>query len=239
MRLAAISLVSIGLAFACAATAQAQQVRGIVHDVDGRMPVSAADVRLLRADGGLVASTTTNDDGRFVLNVTRGGAMRLEVRHVAYADPDPIEVVVADGEAVDVEVRLSRSAVALDPIVVTGRSRDLRHERSYVAALTRRATLPRVGNRRVMLRNDPEMRNAMAVSDVFMWTPAPMACRIVFLDGQSMTPDTGAALLETSANNYAAVEFYRTWQEAPRDYRRLPLGGDFYMDCSIVALWTR
>lgn len=80
MRAAAISLVSIGLAFGSTATAQAQQVRGIVHDVEGRMPVSAADVRLLRADGGLVASTTTNEDGRFVLNVTRGGALRLEMR---------------------------------------------------------------------------------------------------------------------------------------------------------------
>lgn len=79
----------------------------------------------------------------------------------------------------------------------------------------------------------------MAVTDIFIWTPAPTACRIVYLDGQSTTPATGAALLETSANNYAAVEFYRTWWDAPRDYRRLPLGGDFYIDCNIVALGTR
>lgn len=99
---------------------------GTVVGAEDRAPIAGAMVLIRKEDGTPVYSEVTDEQGKFRL-VHPDQATRdytLSVEHVAYADVSH-EISFAPGEQLDLEVRLSETAIELEPIIVTERRRGL------------------------------------------------------------------------------------------------------------------
>ncbi|HEX2092890.1 MAG TPA: TonB-dependent receptor, partial [Longimicrobiaceae bacterium] len=101
-------------------------VSGRVADPAGS-PVAGAAVRLLRADGSAVRSTSTDPQGAYRMAGVPAGRFRLRAERIGYA-PAEREVRVARGEEVRVELQLAAGAVAVEGIEVRS-TRDTERER--------------------------------------------------------------------------------------------------------------
>lgn len=95
---------------------------GLVRDETGA-PVSNAQVRTL--DG--LRLTQTDERGRFSLTGLPAGTVTLEVRRIGFTPARVEQVVQAGGNTVTVS--LSRSALSLDNVVVTGQGGEIEKKR--------------------------------------------------------------------------------------------------------------
>jgi len=102
----------------CATRTNAQSVRGHVVEDGSRSPITGVVVAAERDDGILVDTTRTDTLGAFLLDLPRGGRYQLRLVHPSYTSPGPIVVNVLDNEHVAVELRMNRSTVPLEPLVV-------------------------------------------------------------------------------------------------------------------------
>src|SRR5690606_24930504 len=102
--LAAVVLLSCGLAASISAQAPTQTVRGVVFDRDARAPLPGAHVVVLETDP--LIGTTTDADGRFVLAGVPVGRRALRVSFVGYEPVVLAEVLVGTGKEVVLEVGL-------------------------------------------------------------------------------------------------------------------------------------
>lgn len=131
---------------ASASGSQARQSRnimvGTVVGAEDRAPIAGAMVLIRKEDGTPVYSEVTDEQGKFRL-VHPDQATRdytLSVEHVAYADVSQ-EISFAPGEQLDLEVRLSETAIELEPIIVTERRRGLLVDVGFYDRLERGAGL--------------------------------------------------------------------------------------------------
>jgi hypothetical protein len=106
---------------AAPAPASAQVVRGVVQEDGSRRPLAGATVQLLSQGGAAVATARTDSAGAFTLMVGRAGAYRLRLTHPSFVALDSLPLVLAAREAVQLELRMGRSAIPLEPLVVTAR----------------------------------------------------------------------------------------------------------------------
>lgn len=96
------------------------RVRGQVVDATTGAPVASAALEL----EGTEHRTLTDSRGRWSLEEVPADRHTIAIRHLAYGTRHH-EALLAE-EGADVEIRLGPSAIALEPVVVTGRShRDL------------------------------------------------------------------------------------------------------------------
>jgi hypothetical protein len=102
-------------------TAQAQSLRGTIVDDVTEQPVAGAMVTVFLRDFPLV-NARSDSAGAFVLVPGRSGSFRIRVTHPHYAPIDSMALTAVSGEVVTLEVRLGRSVVPLEPLVVTARS---------------------------------------------------------------------------------------------------------------------
>ena len=101
-----------------AAAAGAQTVQGRVLDESTRAPVSGASVSL-RDDGGAeAAGSVSNDLGLFELRAPAAGVYSIRVGHLGYGEYSSAGLEVAEGEVLEVEIRLGIEAIPLEPVVV-------------------------------------------------------------------------------------------------------------------------
>lgn len=231
-----------GFLLAClvASPARAQTVEGRVLEAETGEPIAGATL-ILRDEGGSARDQTESaEDGSFLLAARRPGVHTLEVEQLGYLAPSPEPFELAE-ELVEVEVRLARSPIALEPLTVVGRRRDARHDATFEGALARHRIFPRMGTRRVVLRSDPEFRSSIVVSDILRWFHGRRGCTIVFSDGfLARSPEAVTMWLnEVSTENLEAVEFYRFWNDAPPDLKDVPPYVFSPQGCSVVALWPR
>ena len=241
--LAAICLIIIGLSWSSPATAQS--VRGRILDAETGQGIPSVKVTLLQGDNRKkIAEVLTNSQGAFAIGAIATGPHRLQASHIGYAlvttDPFPIN----NDEQVVVDLKVSVSAVALEPLTIVARRRDPAHEALEEGMYARRLTLPPLGLRRVMLPFDPEMQGAIDVNDVIR-SNFPQTrrrpCTVVYWNGQ-LVQDTAMAnqWMETSVSELEAVEFYRNAIDAPMAFREIPVQISFEnRECQIVALWPR
>lgn len=218
----------------------AQTINGVATEAETGEPLDGVELVLRDERGVVVSETATGSDGRFVLSVQTSGPYTLEATRLGYAAVAPMEIEVGR-ELVEVEVRLSPSPVELEPLVVVGRRPDPRHEATFEGAVARYEQLPSVGSRRVVMRSDAEFVATMRVTDILRWFPPSRGCSIVFWEGRvSTTPETAEMWLgEASTSVLEAVEFYRTWSDAPVGLRDVP---PYVVDptgCAVVGLWMR
>ncbi|MEX1183345.1 MAG: carboxypeptidase-like regulatory domain-containing protein [Gemmatimonadota bacterium] len=109
----------LGLLPAGLAAQEAQRVVGSVVDASDRSVIGEAVVRLLNADGQLVASGLSNARGEFSLTVLHAGEHVVEAVHLGY-QPTASRVSLEPGATVRVELELQSDAIAMDSIVVIG-----------------------------------------------------------------------------------------------------------------------
>jgi TonB-dependent Receptor Plug Domain/Carboxypeptidase regulatory-like domain len=100
----------------------AQIVRGVVVEAETRTPVRDAVVELLGVDAHALASDRTDSAGVFMVTAPQGGAFIVRARHPAFVASAGDSVRVAAGEMIRVELRLGRTVIPLDPLIVTARS---------------------------------------------------------------------------------------------------------------------
>jgi hypothetical protein len=253
-RAAIAGLVAALLAAAVAPPLQAQAVRGRV--VDAQSGEGVADVEIvLRRGRAVVDRAVTDSLGLFhVLGRTEGN-YRVEASHIAYERAATALRVGAE-ELVVIDLRVSRGVVQLDPLTITARARDPRHDASYEGLYARRSDFPRVGGRRAVLHTDLEMR-ASRVSDVLGrmnprfrrrsyvsigegFEDERRGCSVVYWNGRMIGTRLLAEILieSTSAGELEGLEYYDGSIYAPEVFRDEPSYAWGYR-CNVVALWSR
>jgi hypothetical protein len=217
-------------------------VRAFVSDAETGTPLIGARVTLRNQGGtGDDASGTTNGDG-LVRLVAEPGSYTLEASHVDYLSVAPRQLTLRDAEELLVELKLSQTVDVLEPLIVTGTRRDPRHDATRAGMLARRALYADSWNQMVLIHGDSLMQGTR-ISEVVQRLPASIGtqCRIYFWEGNLVPSLLEASILaDRHPQHFGAVEFYRTWEDAPQAYRQAPsyiTGSPMF--CSIVALWSR
>lgn len=98
--------------------ASAQTIHGVVVEDSLRVPIAAATVKLIRADGLIAATTQSNSAGVFVLRPALGGRFVLHLEHPSYRPITADSVLLESDESMLVELRMARSAIPLEPLIV-------------------------------------------------------------------------------------------------------------------------
>ena len=223
-----------------ATSASAQSVRGRVLDAGTVVGIPEVRVTLLNAAGDKVHEVITDANGRFALNAKEAGQYRIRTNHIGYTDVTTEPITVGATEQITVDVKVAIAAVTLDALTVVARRNDPRQEASADGMYARRLLLPPIGSARVVLPHDPEMAG-MDVRDVLRWMPRQRGCLVVWWNGNMVqNQELAAEYLEMSPQLLEAVEFYRSFTDAPLVYRDLPTTMGFSnSNCSVVALWPR
>jgi hypothetical protein len=223
-----------------ASPAAGQAVEGRVVDAESGDGVELAELVLRDARGGVAARARSNPEGYFLLSAAIEGSYLIEVERLGYHAPEPLALELGR-ERVTVEIRLGRAPLALEPLTVTGRRADPRHEASFEGARARHDLFPAIGSRRVVMRGDWELDAAGTVSGVLSLIGFPPACTIVWWNGSMVNTELSSEmwLRHTSPEAMEAVEFYRRWSDAPAAYRTFPSWVDTPTGCGVVALWPR
>lgn len=104
------------------AAADAQTIRGTVVEDGTRQPIHGAVVELRLEDGTRFATAQSNEQGMFLLSVRRAGTYTLHLAHIAYTSVNSEAFSLRQDESVQMELRLARTTIPLEPLVVTARS---------------------------------------------------------------------------------------------------------------------
>jgi hypothetical protein len=119
----------------------------------------------LDREGKLIVHTITRDSGHFNVTVSTAGSYAVEVQSVGYRTGQVGSVELEAGHTTTVEIRLSKSAIPLDPLTVTVAAR--------VPALERVGYYRRAaeGFGAFLDRAAIERRRAYATSQLFQGIP--------------------------------------------------------------------
>jgi opacity protein-like surface antigen len=239
--LAFIVLIS---ALLCVSPTSAQSVRGRVLNAQTGEGIPSVKVTLFQGDGKKVAEVLTNSKGAFAVGALVTGPHRLQTNHIGYTTVTTEVFSINDDEQVVVDLKVSVTAVTVEPLTIVARRRDPRNDATEEGMFARRLTLPPLGLRRVLLPFDPEMKGAIKASDViFQNFPQTRRrpCTVVYWNGSLvLSNDMAAQWLETSVSELEAVEYYRNMIDAPMAFREIPVQISFdNRECQIVALWPR
>jgi hypothetical protein len=96
---------------------EAQSVSGRLLDAESGRPIPTAAIALLRGDT-VVASTTSNLEGVFVLNAPRPGSYRIRAEHIAYQPSTGESMAIGENERLILDLRMSVAAIALEAVTV-------------------------------------------------------------------------------------------------------------------------
>jgi hypothetical protein len=96
--------------------AYAQAVRGQLIDASTNRPVAEAVLTLRASDSGVVATTTSDAEGRWRLNAPRPGAYHVQVRRIGYRLHGSGPVTLSGGAEVQLVLRLQQTPLVLDPV---------------------------------------------------------------------------------------------------------------------------
>jgi TonB-dependent starch-binding outer membrane protein SusC len=244
-------VLAVGLALPLLASGVAAQViDGSVVEDGSRLPLAAAEVVLLDARSAERGRTMTDASGRFRLGVPASGVYTLLVRHLGYATFTSAPVEVGGRENVTIQVRLGRTAVPLEPLVVTGRSADQRltgfdqrRQGGSAGRFITRAEVERraAGRTSDLLRGTPSIQvmaqrrpGSQRVTNAIMMRGGSGSCEpAVYIDG------THTRLLPESTiddiirpETIEGVEIYSTAAAAPSQFGA-------HGACGVILFWTR
>lgn len=126
MRLRILPLVPAALALAAAHPARAQEVAGAFVGAGGT-GVPAARVTLQGADGRTVASTLTDEAGRYHLRAPAPGTYVVRGERIGYQLTESAPLALAEGERVEARLVSTEGRVVLDAIAVEAGARCAGH----------------------------------------------------------------------------------------------------------------
>jgi hypothetical protein len=159
------------LTAAISVPARAQTVEGrLVDDATGA-PVAQAQVAALDARGRVVRSAETGVDGGFTLVFPAAGRYAIRASRLGYQPVTTLEVAVAAGDPLSLEVHIATGAVPLAPLTITVRKAPPADpELARRGFYTRKAAYEQLGAR-FMDREEVRRRNAFRATDVFRDVP--------------------------------------------------------------------
>lgn len=108
--------------------AAAQVVQGRLLDAETAAPVAGARMHLVEEDGDTAHSSNTDVDGIFVLYGHEVGMYRVQASRIGYRDGTSEPIHLAANAIFNIDLRMSSSAVVLEPLTVTGQARYARLE---------------------------------------------------------------------------------------------------------------
>jgi hypothetical protein len=243
--------VAIGCVLAVLPVAlDAQAIRGTVRDVSTRDGVPATLLTVMTLAGDVVAQTTSDGNGGFLITWTSASAVRLRAERLGYFTSTSAPFAVARGDTVDGAVYIAVTALAIDPLIVEGIARDLS------GVLAEIAERRRLGLGRFIDRDDIVRSGAMWVSELLTRIPGvqlesdprtPTAVQAyarssltplgdgrcpmqVFLNGHLFRHNLGVNIVP--AIDVEAIEIYRGLTDTPAEF-----AGD-HARCGVIAIWT-
>jgi hypothetical protein len=208
---------------------EAQLITGRVLEAGTDRPLVSASVTVFDSARASSARAVSDSTGAFQLLPPMPGAYSLRVELLGYATLSTPPLDLALGRQLEVEVRLSAEAIALEPLTVVARSEyhaGRLHEYYQRAEWSRK-----LGRGRVYTRDDVERLHYPYPSSYLLMVPQRGGCApTVLLDGLPTTSRDLDGLLEISM--LEGVEIYRGPTEVPPEYHR-------YTRCGVALFWTR
>jgi Carboxypeptidase regulatory-like domain len=244
-------------ALACAQPGTAQVIRGRVVDDATGTPLISVTVSLLDAQGGTTAQSATDSTGLFEVRAADAGSFALSVQQLGFRSWTSEPLHLRRNETVQVEVRLGRQAIPLQPLIVAARRVPARNRMEEFE--TRRKSPTRAGY--YLTRSDFEHRPIASPAEQLVGIPG-VTVRPAMSGGIATGADRNIVLLpagvggeECMANVYVdgvpvrqssgstiddmldkdllgGVEVYPRATSAPIEYQSDP-------DCGVVLFWTR
>ena len=204
----------------------AQGVRGKVAEIDIAEPLVGASVLLLGVDGEVHTITLTDSVGNFELRAPTVGWYLIRARHFGYQSA-AIEMQLQEGLVIEVRINLRPLSVAtaLDPVIVTAESRQVRGQREFLSRFDI------VRGKKV--KQEELIQSASGDLGTYLswwaghWT---RGCRDYFLDGSR----AGSWVQRYPLDWVFGVEMYRIQLDAPMRYRN---PDPKRRNCSVILIW--
>lgn len=228
--LTAWNTAAVAVAFLAAAPLAAQAVAGRAIDVDGDTAVAGVAVSLADSTGHVYMTVLTDSAGAFAFPVTRPGDYRLRTRHIAFQSIVTRPFTVGAGENVDVEIRLSRAPIALEPLVVRARRQV---GAAYLRDYYDRVQVNRkLGRGRILTREDLAQLPGVVVKEAVRRQMLPFTTSEGFPCAPTYywnsMPIDEEAVTEIPVENVEGIEIYRRRDVPPP-----------YAGCAVVLVWSR
>lgn len=99
----------------------AQLLTGVALEDSTRAPISGAIIEIIGIDRAKDGTAVTDSTGAFVIRLRRSGSFVLHVHHPSYVSRDSMGLQIRAGQVVQLEVRMGRRAIPLEPLVVKTR----------------------------------------------------------------------------------------------------------------------
>jgi hypothetical protein len=218
-------------------------LRGTVLDQQTGAPVVNVPVRIVNTP----LSALTDANGRFYFQEVPIGDYTLRADHIAYAAAVTRLEVRADD--LDVEVRLTPEAIAIQPIVVTAFSRRLEtagfyeREKRGVGTFIERKQIEKMKAQTSsdLLRNVPGLRLVPQATRRNV-PPNQMRgrgnCRFKYIvDGARTLSDFDIDFIAPYA--IEGLEVYAGLSEVPAAFRASAMADGGQTICGVIAIWTR
>ena len=245
-------VLGVCLAALLAVPAESQVVRGQVVDDQSGAAISVVDVSILDADGNVLRTTTSDAEGAFMIGTRAPGEYQLQAQRLGFETVTTEALELHRDSIVEVVIRMSSEAIALDPLEVIGRGESDLNRATFEGLYQRRARAPSVGINRVWTKDDAKLDQSMTVQQflelyaggIGRTGPAPArgeratlrhGCRPVYMVRATQPPLYQIRdLLELRVYELEGIEVYRRKTDAPQDLR--PPGR---VDCGLVIIWPR
>ncbi|MGK2860860.1 MAG: TonB-dependent receptor, partial [Chitinophagaceae bacterium] len=129
-----------------------QTIRGVVTDVDSRLPIAGATVAL--ADNGSVAGAITDKEGNFSLKHVPVGRVTLHISYIGFEKIIIPDIVVNSGKEVVLTIYMQEAVVQLKNLVITS-EKSKGKAQNDMAIISGRSISPEQTNRYAGGFNDP------------------------------------------------------------------------------------
>jgi hypothetical protein len=220
----------------------AQMITGRVLESGSGRPIPAASVTLVEGSRSLL-STETDSAGNFRLAVPRAGWYSLRVERLGYASASSDTLEVGAREDVEVAIRLSVTAVRLEPLLVVERRREVRPRSEFER---RFETGRRSGLGVFITREALDSTTALSVTALLSRVPllgagGPAAMSLsqggciptLYLNGARFQLGPGETIDDMiQPGTLEGIEIYRNRTELPREFAGIG-------HCAAIIFWTR
>jgi iron complex outermembrane receptor protein len=114
-----LSAAALVAATGAAASAQSA-IAGTITDAGTQLPIAGAQVAALGASGVAVATSVSDNDGRYRLNAVPVGTYTVRINRIGYRPVERDGVAVSAGASATLDVQLQETALRLEAVLVSG-----------------------------------------------------------------------------------------------------------------------